>query len=443
MEPEEEPDDVILVQESPSTETVPCELCGAKVAFSEFVVHMSICQERPQAEVPAADNSEDITCDVCGEIVPFSSFVEHSKKHSVEDQEGAACQLCGVWLGAKELADHLAAHKVHDQWLDREMKSSTSAVDISAQLVEMARAGGAGLPGNRSHVAVGDAVLVRWSDGRWYGGHVRAMPDVGDGGGGEEKISVAWDPPFAQWAPERVAEHAVIPRMNQPREVCNFDVALQFVKKLCSMKDRSSKATKLEVVYHWTGEENVQKIVENNLKTPGSTNADGSAVQRLNGDAYGKGIYAATDLNYGKGFGRGLSCAFLCLAIPGHMSQSQTMKLSSRDDSFKHGPLRVYRTSEQVLPLFFTDSNSSAKLAECAWDIADLLKERALGQVKDEAEFRKGARVEALWQGAFWKAEVWHVHRDGTYDLKWQHPYHFWPAELRVSPDRLRRYDES
>ena len=27
-------------------------------------------------------------------------------------------------------------------------------------------------------------------------------------------------------------------------------------------------------------------------------------VQRLNGDAYGKGIYAATDLNYGKGFGR-------------------------------------------------------------------------------------------------------------------------------------------
>jgi len=55
------------------------------------------------------------------------------------------------------------------------------------------------------------------------------MPDVGEPGG-EEKISVAWDPPFAQWAPERVAEHAVIPRMNQPREVCNFDVALQFVK---------------------------------------------------------------------------------------------------------------------------------------------------------------------------------------------------------------------
>eukprot|EP00435_Cladocopium_sp_Y103_P002631 s841_g1.t1 len=280
VEPEEEPDDVVLVQESLATEMVPCELCGAKVAFSEFVVHMSICQERPQAEVPAAVNSEDITCDVCGEIVPFSSFMDHSKKHSAEDQEGAACQVCGVWLAATELADHLAAHKVHDQSLDTEMKTSTSPVDITAQLVEMARAGGAGLPGNRRNVAVGDAVLVRWSDGRWYGGHVRAMPEPEDDGAG---LSVAWDPPFAQWAPERVAEHAVIPRMNQPREVCNFDVALQFVKleayfsKLCSMKDGSNKATKLEVVYHWTGEENVQKIVENNLKPPGSTNADGTA----------------------------------------------------------------------------------------------------------------------------------------------------------------------
>lgn len=27
-------------------------------------------------------------------------------------------------------------------------------------------------------------------------------------------------------------------------------------------------------------------------------------MQRLNGDVYGKGIYAATDLMYGKGFGR-------------------------------------------------------------------------------------------------------------------------------------------
>lgn len=45
----------------------------------------------------------------------------------------------------------------------------------------------------------------------------------------EDKISVAWDQPYAGWAPERVSEQAVIPRMTQPREVCNFDVALEFV----------------------------------------------------------------------------------------------------------------------------------------------------------------------------------------------------------------------
>ena len=43
----------------------------------------------------------------------------------------------------------------------------------------------------------------------------------------------------------------------------------------------------------------------------------------------------------------------------------------------------------------------------------------------------------------FFQAEVWHVHRDGTHDLKWQHPYQYWPKELRVSPDRLRRYEDS
>lgn len=62
---------------------------------------------------------------------------------------------------------------------------------------------------------------VRWSDGNWYGGRVR---DVA------EQLSVAWDHPYKHWAPERVKLESVMPRMTQPREVCNFDVALQFVK---------------------------------------------------------------------------------------------------------------------------------------------------------------------------------------------------------------------
>ena len=41
-----------------------------------------------------------------------------------------------------------------------------------------------------------------------------------------------------------------------------FTVSHGLRKRLCSMKERSSKATQLEVVYHWTGEENVEKIIE-------------------------------------------------------------------------------------------------------------------------------------------------------------------------------------
>lgn len=36
-----------------------------------------------------------------------------------------------VFVGSKELEDHLAAHKIHDQWLDKDMKTSNSAVDIT------------------------------------------------------------------------------------------------------------------------------------------------------------------------------------------------------------------------------------------------------------------------------------------------------------------------
>lgn len=125
---------------------------------------------------------------------------------------------------SKELADHLAAHKVHSELLDQDMKSSTCDVDITAQVVEMARSGGSGLPGNRSRVGEGDAVFVRWSDGHWYPAHVSSCE--------QRAYKVSWDPPYQRWASEEVPEQSVIPRMNQPREVCNFDVALEFVKRL-------------------------------------------------------------------------------------------------------------------------------------------------------------------------------------------------------------------
>ena len=75
--------------------------------------------------------------------------------------------------------------------------------------------------------------------------------------------------------------------MNQPREICNFDVAVAFVKRLVELKAHEEAEMELEVVYHWTREENVATIVENNLRPPGSANADGTAVKVVNGEASG------------------------------------------------------------------------------------------------------------------------------------------------------------
>ena len=75
--------------------------------------------------------------------------------------------------------------------------------------------------------------------------------------------------------------------MNQPREICNFDMAVAFVKRLVELKAHEEAEMELEVVYHWTREENVATIVENNLRPPGSANADGTAVKVVNGEASG------------------------------------------------------------------------------------------------------------------------------------------------------------
>ena len=40
--------------------------------------------------------------------------------------------------------------------------------------------------------------------------------------------------------------------MNQPREICNFDVAVAFVKRLLELKAEQDAEMQLEVVYHWT-----------------------------------------------------------------------------------------------------------------------------------------------------------------------------------------------
>ena len=332
----------------------------------------------------------------------------------------------------------------------------------------MARSRGSGLPGNRSlagagtkqglrlrgskgHDAAsthththttrrrtetcgGDAVLVRWSDGHWYA--ARILQTYEDG-----RHQVGWDPPYSSWKNETALADCIIPRMNQPREICNFDVAVAFINRLCALQKQTEAESCLEVVYHWTREENVQKIVENNLRPPGSTNTDGTTVRVLNGEVLGRGIYASTNVEFGRSFGCGLSCAFLCLAVPGlvaravHSGAQHGLSIGN-SDCFKNGEVRVYRTSEQVLPLFFTDAAQAPRLKACAQEIADFLISKGLGTPPPVHAWKVGQSVEVLWHGSYWKAQIAKVHSEGC-DIKWLPPFHRWP-HFRASANDLR-----
>lgn len=452
---------------------VPCEICAKRVPFQSYMEHISFhnssssskaSREDASACSPAsttnsdrphtrgvcvpwqakATSSDRVPCDICGQMVSFCEFAEHAAMHRLPttrtvSSKAVRCDVCGTLVEPEELADHQAAHKMHQDLVDADLQQSTSEVDVTVQLVDLARKGGTGLPGNKRSISPGDAVLVRWQDGNWY----QATLDSVNANG---QYLVSWSPPYQGWAAEEAAVDAVIPRTEQSREVCNFDVALAFVKKLKSLSDeRVNRAhnTQMEIVYHYTRVENVDKIVENNLRPPGSVNADGTQVSVLNAEAYGRGIYAATDMQFGVHFGCGLKCAFLCLAIPGKIVK--TGKLGPNHDCLQHGKMRVYKASEQMLPLFFTDQTHAPRLEKCATEIMELLLVKVMGLQKEAAasvlslSFNTGCAVEVWETCCWWKATVKKVHADGTYDVAWAAPYASWPIGCRVQASCIRK----
>lgn len=160
-------------------------------------------------------------------------------------------------------------------------------------------------------------------------------------------------------------------------EVCNFDLAVGFVREF--LFHFAAGHEKIEVVYHWTREANINTIIDNNLRVPGDVNSDGSRIQTANGERYGRGIYAATDLNYGRHYGRGARGAFLCLALPGVFRHGrrrvdQLLSTGKLPDSICDGPLRVYRSSAQLLPLFVTDEKHEEQLRAAAFRVSKFLQ---------------------------------------------------------------------
>lgn len=163
--------------------------------------------------------------------------------------------------------------------------------------------------------------------------------------------------------------------------VCNYDLAVKFIQELLSHCACGRKM--IEIVYHWTHKDNVSAIVDNNLRVPGDVNADGSKVVTVNGERYGRGIYAATDFNYGRHYGRGAPVALVCLANPGlilHGRKKIGARLPSGHvrnaaDSVCDGPLRVYRSSDQLLPLFITDAEHQVHIHEAVQGVVKLLSD--------------------------------------------------------------------
>lgn len=157
-------------------------------------------------------------------------------------------------------------------------------------------------------------------------------------------------------------------------DICNFDICTMFVEELQGMMLKHGRRVggAIEIVYHWTKENNTPKIVLNNLRLPGEKNEDGSPVTCDNGSALGHGIYTAENLDFGRRYGCGASRALLCLALPGHQSTSMLVR---GHDSLKQGVVHVYRRSAQLMPLFLANEDNLHSTRQVAQTLADFLRE--------------------------------------------------------------------
>merc|ERR1712113_27451 len=131
--------------------------------------------------------------------------------------------------------------------------------------------------------------------------------------------------------------------------------------------------------------ENARRIMENGLRVPGEVTSDGALVEVRHRESYGRGIYAATDMNFGRSFGGKTPCVFLCLAVAGQVQEvsSRSTSISWEDEhsagSVRRGALRMYRRSDQVLPLFVTDARKDTWLRDRALRIMEFLMSKVLG----------------------------------------------------------------
>merc|ERR1719359_854094 len=74
-------------------------------------------------------------------------------------------------------------------------------------------------------------------------------------------------------------------------------------------------------------------------------------------------------MDFGKSYGHGAPVVLMCLALPGAVLTGR--QLSDSHDSLRHGAMRVYAHSSQILPLFLTNRENEALARKAADELKD------------------------------------------------------------------------
>jgi len=190
-----------------------------------------------------------------------------------------------------------------------------------------------------------------------------------------------------------------------------------------------------EIVFHWTPVHNQRSIIEDSLLVPGEkSESEGQKIKVVNGEALGKGIYTSTDPKFGRDYGCGARGAFLCLGLPGRQIQWKGKPgCLTNYDSLVNGSVRVYTSSDLLLPCFITEVDASQHLVKVLEEVTDILLEKAI-RPRTCSQYCIGQHVEVLWSGTWWPGRIISSNTCGTeHTIAWARPYQDWQNDRKCN----------
>lgn len=135
------------------------------------------------------------------------------------------CKLCGASLRREEYADHIVAHELHSDMLDEDVDMSLEPENLVIRITKVAQEAARQLPRKGSSYSVGSSVHVLLPQEGWW--HAAEIVQVIEGG---NSYGVKLKNPHESDY-RKVSSEDVLLIASEPREICNFDYAISFVKK--------------------------------------------------------------------------------------------------------------------------------------------------------------------------------------------------------------------